>query len=383
MNTPGSGIRAPPSTPAFTATAGNNGDHLEPIAEALDFGSPVESKSKDPTSVHATPAQSDLQDKDKVKEPVVVLKKTEEADQILDDAQFQAHLQAIVRIAEKSNKNLSYSKHAPRRGIPVIVRTSPPRETTTATSSNSTLLKTSDTLKGMPSTSYQDSVVAKFRDQNSGDKIDSSKMIKVQGGGGSDSGEVGESSKSVPITTLGDSAATSAGEENRENQTYFSTWGTAAPRAAAPARIRTVVLTNLPINADPTLVTNLIHGGAIEELKITKPPMTATVTARVTFTDADAADAYYTKYPNGVDFRFEGKKCTAFVDKGKDVDVISGMMAGYLESGASRVVRVAGADEDWGMRALKRMAEAKNRALEAIVDTSREEVSHHHFHNSP
>jgi hypothetical protein len=61
----------------------------------------------------------------------------------------------------------------------------------------------------------------------------------------------------------------------------------------------------------------------------------------------------------------------------KDVDVISGMLQGYVDCGASRCVRAVGADEDWGMGALKKLAEGKNRKgkVENITDVYRNGVS--------
>ena len=118
---------------------------------------------------------------------------------------------------------------------------------------------------------------------------------------------------------------------------------------------------------------SLIHGGAIEIYRLTK--YTNNSSAHVLFTTGNAADAYYDKYPNGVEFRVQGRKCVAFVDKGAQVDVMSGIMRGYIESGASRVVRAIGVDEDWSMLALRTLAEKKGRKLEAIQDTCRDEVS--------
>lgn len=119
-----------------------------------------------------------------------------------------------------------------------------------------------------------------------------------------------------------------------------------------------------------------MHGGAIESYKLTKPSeFINTSTATILFTTGDAADTYYHKYPNGVQFRFQGRKHVAFVDKGTQVDVISGVMRGYLESGASRVVRATGVEEDWSMLALRSQAEKKGRKLEAILDSYRDEVS--------
>ena len=64
-----------------------------------------------------------------------------------------------------------------------------------------------------------------------------------------------------------------------------------------------------------------------------------------------------------------------FVEKSKEVDVIGGMLQAYLECGATRCVRAVGADEEWGMKALKSLAEGKGRNIETIIDTYRNKVS--------
>ena len=138
------------------------------------------------------------------------------------------------------------------------------------------------------------------------------------------------------------------------------------------AKVRKVFLRGLPITADLTLVQSLIHGGAIDTYALG-----GNGTAAVTFTAADACDAYYAKYPNGLKFKYNGKDYVAYVDKSTDVNVISGMLQGQLACGASRCVRAVGADHDWGMRALIKLAEGKTRKgkVENIVDAWRNEVS--------
>ena len=123
-------------------------------------------------------------------------------------------------------------------------------------------------------------------------------------------------SRSPAFEDSSETTSGQAGAENREQQVYFSSWGAAAPRDAPNSRIRAVVLTSLPAATDATLVTSLIHGGAIETLKVTRSTETAPTLARVTFTTGDAADAYYSKYPNGVDFRFQGKKIHSLCREG-------------------------------------------------------------------
>lgn len=131
----------------------------------------------------------------------------------------------------------------------------------------------------------------------------------------------------------------------------------------------------MPGGADNAFVAALIHGGAIESYRLVKAGDSAITTAVVIFATGAAAMAYYDKYPNGMDMKFQGKKYVAMVDMGENVDVVSGVLRGYLESGATRVVRAVGADEDWAMRALRKIAEGKDRKVEAIVDTVKDEVS--------
>lgn len=89
------------------------------------------------------------------------------------------------------------------------------------------------------------------------------------------------------------------------------------------------------------------------------------VMQRVTFTTGDAADAHYY---NDTDFRSYGKRYITLVEMKEDVDVVSRVMRGYLESGASRVVRATGDDDDWGMCALRKLTEEKNRKVESIKE---------------
>ena len=146
-----------------------------------------------------------------------------------------------------------------------------------------------------------------------------------------------------------------------------------ADRPHLAARVRKVKLSGLPPNdTDLTLVQSLISGGAIDNFVITSPG-----TAYVTFTSGNACDNFCNKYPNGLTFKHKGKPYVVFVDKGKDVDIISGMLQAYIDCGASRCVRAIGADDDWGMRALQKLAEGRTRRgkVENIIDSYRTEVS--------
>jgi hypothetical protein len=137
------------------------------------------------------------------------------------------------------------------------------------------------------------------------------------------------------------------------------------------ANVRKVILRGLPVATDLTLLQSLIYGGTIDTFALG-----VNGTASVTFTTSEACDAYYAKYPNGMTFKYKGKGYVVYVEKGKDVDVVSGMLRGHLECGASRCVRATGADEDWGMKALLKLAEGKTRVgkVEHIGDVWRNQV---------
>lgn len=138
------------------------------------------------------------------------------------------------------------------------------------------------------------------------------------------------------------------------------------------AKVRKILLRGLPASADLTLVQSIIHGGAIDNFSLG-----VNGTAQVTFTTSEACDAYYAKYPNGLTVKYKGKNCVVFVEKAQDVNVVSGMLQGQLDCGASRCVRAVGADHDWGMTALIKLAEGKTRKgkVEHIADIWRSEVS--------
>ncbi|KAK6387032.1 hypothetical protein LTS17_000297 [Exophiala oligosperma] len=162
----------------------------------------------------------------------------------------------------------------------------------------------------------------------------------------------------------------SSGQE-RENLTHFKSWGNPTARNQPSARVRKIILTGLPPKTDLTVVQSLIHGGAVEHMGLSPPsPETRTLTAHVTFVSADACDRFFDKYPNGIDLRHQSKQCPITVEKGTTADVLSGMMQGYLECGATRVLQVSLVDDDWGIVALHKLAEGKQkvRQVEAVVD---------------
>ena len=163
-----------------------------------------------------------------------------------------------------------------------------------------------------------------------------------------------------------------SGKEDREHLKHFKSWGKPEPRNRPTARIRKVILSNLPTDSDLTLVQSLVYGGALESFNL----MASKTSAYVIFVDADVCDAFFDAHPNGIVFKNPKtrRNHVVYVDKGQDVDVVSSVLRAYLDCQASRVVRATGADEDWGMRALYKLAESKNRKVETIVDTYRDKV---------
>lgn len=161
-------------------------------------------------------------------------------------------------------------------------------------------------------------------------------------------------------------------EEDREHLTHFKSWGTPEPRNRPNARPRKIMLHNLPADSDLTLAQSLIYGGAIETFSLS-PTKTS---AYVTFVTADACDAFFNAHPNGIVFKNPKTRRShaVYVDRGLEVDVVSSVLQAYLDCEASRVVRASGAEEDWGMGALYKLAEAKNRKVETIIDTYRDKV---------
>ncbi|PLB50443.1 hypothetical protein P170DRAFT_144217 [Aspergillus steynii IBT 23096] len=186
-------------------------------------------------------------------------------------------------------------------------------------------------------------------------------------------GSLAEAAKNEISTVSQDalSFATEAGgmmgppeQEDREHLATFETWGTPAPRSKPAARVRTIILKELPSTwATPAKVLSLIHGGLVESIFVS--PMG---TAHVRFCDADACQAFYDKYPNGIDLD-KSRKATAFVEMGKDVNVVSSQLSFNLSVGATRVVRAVGVDLDVTMTKMIDLATAHNRKIEKIVDS--------------
>ncbi|KAJ9307194.1 hypothetical protein DTO280E4_9005 [Paecilomyces variotii] len=153
-------------------------------------------------------------------------------------------------------------------------------------------------------------------------------------------------------------------EEDREHLTHFKTWGAPMARDKPAAQVRLIILSNLPSTYNaPAKVLTLIHGGAIESVRLS-----AGGCAYILFCDATACKAYYDQYPNGIPVGPGGRQ-TIFVDIGKEVDVVSSQLTIALSTGATRVIRCAGVDMNVSMSTLYEMASANNRKVEKIIDS--------------
>ena len=91
--------------------------------------------------------------------------------------------------------------------------------------------------------------------------------------------------------------------------------------------------------------------------------------ASVVFQHAEDCVKYYDATSNGLVYKGpDGKEEVCFVELAKDVDVVGGLLRGYIEKGFTRCVRAIGVDEDWGMPALLKMAGRKGRTVEHVID---------------
>lgn len=82
--------------------------------------------------------------------------------------------------------------------------------------------------------------------------------------------------------------------------------------------------------------------------------------ADVVFVKAEDCMDYYNKTGNGIPIPGAGgKQQIIWVELGKDVDPMSGLVQKLLESGCTRCLRAIGIDEDWTPVALTTLAVGK------------------------
>lgn len=130
----------------------------------------------------------------------------------------------------------------------------------------------------------------------------------------------------------------------------------------AGAQKRLVKLTNLPITSTVASIQALIWGGRIE--KIDYSPGNSF--AWVLFMRGEDCKKYFIATTNGIDYPDDPNR-VVWVEMGDPVTV-NEKLRGFYDAGHSRCVRAVGADEDWGQMALTKLASAKHRKLERIVN---------------
>ncbi|GLB13734.1 hypothetical protein AtubIFM61612_001146 [Aspergillus tubingensis] len=152
--------------------------------------------------------------------------------------------------------------------------------------------------------------------------------------------------------------------EDRENLTTFKSWGTPAARDKPASRVRRIILRGLPATwCTPAKVLSLVHGGNIESVHVH-----GNGTAHILFCEHEACQAFYDKYPNGIDLDRE-RRITVFVEMGKEVDVVSSQLSSNLSVGSTRAVRAVGVDMKASMAQLYNMACGSGRKVEKILDS--------------
>ena len=122
-----------------------------------------------------------------------------------------------------------------------------------------------------------------------------------------------------------------------------------------------MIITRLPPNATPSLVTSLVSGGPIEQIHVKGS------TARVLFLHAKDCQKFYDSTANGLVYSFEDRKGVAQVDKAADVDVLSGQARTFIELGFTRCLRATGIGSDFTVAKLKEKAGYKGRQVEDVV----------------
>ena len=129
------------------------------------------------------------------------------------------------------------------------------------------------------------------------------------------------------------------------------------------ARVRKVIITNLPPQSTANFVQSLVFGGPIEQINV------GSTFASVVFVDAEHTKKYYDATANGLVYKKDGdKEHFVLVELAKDVDVVGGLLREMMEKSVTRCVKAIGVAEDWGMPALWKMAESKGRKVENIVE---------------
>lgn len=127
------------------------------------------------------------------------------------------------------------------------------------------------------------------------------------------------------------------------------------------AQKRLVKLYNLPISSTVANIQAFVWGGRIEKIEYTP----GNSYAWILFMRGQDCEKYYRDTANGIEHP-DGNR-TIWVELGDAVSV-NETLRGFYDAGHTRCVRAVGADEDWGETALVKLASAKKRKLERIVN---------------
>lgn len=135
------------------------------------------------------------------------------------------------------------------------------------------------------------------------------------------------------------------------------------------AKVRKVFIKNLPQDSTVTFVASLVYGGPIEEINL-RSSATGDLSAFIRFMDAEDCMRFYVETSNGLVYKKDGedREHVVFVELSKDVDVVGGLLQGWIASGVTRCVRAVGVEAEWDMSGLRKIAERKSRKVEKIVD---------------
>ena len=175
--------------------------------------------------------------------------------------------------------------------------------------------------------------------------------------------------------------------EDRTDQIYFKSWGTAEPRdrlgkcpcsilrlkadkGIPAAQVRTVTLTRLPRFATPEFVASLVFGGALEDIH-----MRGDNVADVRFLNGDDCQRYAEKTEAGIIINkgVKGKEDIILTYISKDVNVVGGKLKEWIDQGRTRCVKAVGVEEDITMEKLQRLAASKSGGLlDRIADYKNE-----------
>ncbi|GME64236.1 hypothetical protein GTA08_BOTSDO00554 [Neofusicoccum parvum] len=259
-------------------------------------------------------------------------------------------LKAFAMPEDTSSQALKRSELAPKYGKTLFGDQSP------ATSSKTPSEATEKPTEAPATTKPNDVTADKAKVRENGSTQD--KVIDSR----SDTTEEGEIKE--PAKAQAQPARENANRENKdfENQLKFEEWPSQESRPFGGAQKRLVKLTNLPLTATIDNVQSLVWGGRVEKLDY----IPGTSFAWVLFMRGEDCEKYFSDTANGIDYPGDSN-CIIWVEMGEPVSV-NEMLRGLYDAGNTRCVRAVGADEDWGQTALIKLATAKGRKLERIVN---------------